>query len=63
MQRRAMRALHTVAVAVLSLWLMGCGAPGQVDAGTGTTPGNYTVTVTGVAAGISSTGQFTVTVR
>lgn len=63
MQRRTMRMLHTGAVALFSLWLMGCGASGPLGTGTGTTPGNYTVTVTGVAGGVSSTGEFKVTVR
>jgi hypothetical protein len=63
MQHRWRRAVHSIAVGVLSLWLMGCGVTGQPEASVGTTPGTYTVTVTGSAAGVSSTGAFTITVR
>lgn len=60
---RAVRALHVVGVVLLSLGLMGCGVQGAPVTGQGTTPGNYIVTVTGAAAGTSSTGQFVITVR
>ncbi|MGC8548994.1 MAG: hypothetical protein ACP5M4_04755 [Acidobacteriaceae bacterium] len=63
MQRRWVRTLHSIEVGVFSLWLMGCGVTGQPEASVGTTPGTYTVTVTGAAAGVSSTGAFTITVR
>ncbi len=63
MRKRWMRALHSIGVGVFSLWLMGCGVTGQPGAGVGTTRGRYTVTVTGVAAGVSSSGALTITVR
>lgn len=63
MQHRTMRALHVMGVLLLSLGLMGCGVQGAAVVGQGTTPGNYIVTVTGVATGASATGQFVVTVR
>ena len=63
MRYRTMRALHVVGVLLLSLGLMGCGVQGAPAGVEGTTPGNYIVTVTGVAPGVSATGQFVVTVR
>lgn len=63
MRHRWMRSLHLIAVGVFSLWLMGCGVTAKTGGDGGTTPGNYTVTVTGSATGVSSTGAFTVTVR
>lgn len=62
-QHRAMRMLYVAAVVVFSMGLMGCGFQGGYGAGQGTTPGKYTVTITGVAKGVSATGQLVVTVR
>lgn len=63
MRHGVTRALYVAAVGMMSLSLMGCGAQKTPVSETGTTPGNYTVTVTGVAAGISSTGRFMITVQ
>ena len=62
-QHRAVRMLYVAAVVVFSLGLMGCGFQGGLGSGQGTTPGKYTVTITGAAEGVSATGQLVVTVH
>jgi hypothetical protein len=63
MQRRAVQTARLLIVGMFSLLLMGCGIQAQSSLGGGTTPGDYTVTVTGAGAGVSSTAEFTITVH
>ncbi len=57
------RILYLAVVAACSLGLMGCGVQAGSGQASGTTPGDYTVTITGVSQGVSATGQFIFKVR